>query len=42
MNPSPNDENPQSGPPNRKPRIGRLGIGAVPLLLAIDWTLVGH
>ena len=40
MNSSPTDAEPQDGPPNKKPQIGRREIGALLLLLAINWTLV--
>jgi cell division protease FtsH len=39
MNPPP-DNDPQGGPPNKNPRIGRREIGAFLLLLAINWTFV--
>ena len=38
MNSSPTGAEPQDGPPNKKPQIGRREIGAVLLLLAINWT----
>jgi hypothetical protein len=37
MNPAP-DVEPQSGPPNKNPRIGRREIGAFLLLLATPAT----
>jgi len=40
MNPSPTDTHQQDEPPNKKPRIGRREIGALLLLLAINWTFV--
>jgi cell division protease FtsH len=40
MNPSPTDAHRQGEPPNKKPQIGRREIGALLLLLAINWTSV--
>ncbi len=40
MNPSPADAHHQDERPNRKPPIGRRELGALLLLLAINWTFV--
>jgi hypothetical protein len=40
MNPSPTEAHQQDEPPNKKPQIGRREIGALLLLLAINWTFV--
>jgi cell division protease FtsH len=40
MNPSKTDTDPQDGGPRNKPQIGRREIGALLLLLAINWTFV--
>ena len=40
MNPSKTDTDPQDGQPRKKPQIGRREIGALLLLLAINWTFV--
>jgi len=39
MNPSPTSQDPQGGPPYKKPQIGRREIGAFKLL-AINWMFV--
>ncbi len=40
MNPPPTHDDAADGPPNRKPQIGRRELGALLLLLALNWTLV--
>jgi len=40
MNSSSTDSEQQDESPNEKPQIGRLEIGALLLLLAINWTVV--
>ena len=40
MNSSPTDAQQQGDAPNKKPQIGRREIGALLLLLAINWTFV--
>jgi cell division protease FtsH len=40
MSPSPANESPKDGQPDKKPQIGRREIGAFLLLLAINWASV--
>ena len=40
MSPPPTHDDAADGPPNKKPQIGRRELGALLLLLALNWTLV--